>query len=372
MAPRSALAYNFLMHWLRMRRHRRPIRGIVTKKCIRERTMNTQSRAALPARRMAVAAAMIVGLFGLLAVPAAWAQVGGSNTMRIVVGTPPGGAVDAYARIVGDHMARTLNQNVIIENKPGANGNISAMVVRDAPADGRTLWVGTQAMTEINPSAYANLKWSIDDFIPLVRGIEAPLVLVTHPSVPAKTLDELIAWVKKNPGKLSFASFSPGTPSAFLGSQLNTRFGTDLTHVPYRGSGPQVKDLIAGHALFGFTQIQTAMPQIKAGKLNAIATTGEKRSHFLPDTPTFAELGYPEFNAEIWFGLLVHSGTPADTVAKLLDAAKAAHADPGVRAKLEASGFNVSGMTGPSLMTNIKQQIDRWAKIVKATGFKAN
>jgi tripartite-type tricarboxylate transporter receptor subunit TctC len=333
--------------------------------------MKPQRCAAPPFRRRGLALA-ILALCGLITAPAAMAQGVGSNTMRMVVGTPPGGAVDAYARIVGDHMARTLHQNVIIENKPGANGNISAVVVHDAPADGRTLWVGTQAMTEINPSAFKNMKWSIDDFVPLIKGIEAPLVLVTHPSVPAKTLDELIAWIKKNPGKLSFASFSPGTPSAFLGSQLNTRFGTDLTHVPYRGSGPQVKDLVAGHALIGFTQIQTAMPQVKAGKLNAIATTGEKRSRFLPDSPTFAELGYPDFNATIWFGLLVRSGTPPETIAKLLDAAKVAHADPAVQAKLEASGFNVSGLTGPALMAGIKQQIERWAKIVKATGFKAN
>ncbi len=337
--------------------------------------MISHQRVATSTRRGAGAVMALFGLLGLtgLFAPApAAAQGVGSNTLRMVVGTPPGGAVDAYARIVGDHMAKTLHQNVIIENKPGANGNISAMVVHDAPADGRTLWVGTQSMTEINPSAFKSLKWSIDDFVPLIKGIEAPLVLVTHPSVPAKTLDQLIAWIKKNPGKLSFASFSPATPSAFLGSQLNSRFGTDLTHVPYRGSGPQVKDLVAGHALLGFTQIQTAMPQIKAGKLNAIATTGEKRSRFLPDTPTFAELGYPDFNTTIWFGLLVRNGTPEATVAKLLDAARAAHADPGVRAKLEASGFDVSGLSGPALMTGIKQQIDRWAKIVKATGFKAN
>ena len=144
--------------------------------------------------------------------------------------------------------------------------------------------------------------------------------------------------------------------------------------MPYRGSGPQTKDLVAGHAPLGFTQIQTAMPQIKAGKLNAIATTGEKRSRFLPDVPTFAELGYPEFNATIWFGLLVRSGTPAGNVAKLLEAAKCRACRSRREGQAgEASGFNVSGLTGPALMAKgIQQQIERWAKIVKATGFKAN
>jgi tripartite-type tricarboxylate transporter receptor subunit TctC len=317
----------------------------------------------------AAAAAIAVSMSALAP---AIAQPDSSRPIRLVVGAPAGGAIDPYARVIADDMARRLGRAMIVENKPGANGNISAQHVVDAPADGALLWVGTAAMTEINPSAYRSLRWSIDDFIPLIKGVESAPVLVTHPSVPAKSLAELVAWVKSSPGKLSYASWSPGTPSAFLGFQLAERFGLDLTHVPYRGSGPQTTDLIAGHALLGFAQAQSTLAPLRAGQLRALATTGPARSRFLPDTPTFAELGYPDFTSTVWFGLLVRADTPPEMVASLLAAAQAAHADPEVRAKLEAQGFDVSGASGPQLKADIKAQIERWARIVKATGFKAD
>jgi tripartite-type tricarboxylate transporter receptor subunit TctC len=269
-------------------------------------------------------------------------------------------------------MAKTLGQVIIVENKPGANGNIAAQFVVEAPADGNLILVGTQSMTEINPSASDDLKWSLNDFIPLIRGVVAPLVLVTHPSVPAKTLAELVAWIKSNPGKLSYSSYTAGTPSHFLGFQMNERFGLDLAHVPYRGSGPQTTDLVAGHSLLGFSQMQSTLPYIGAGRLNAIATTGGVRSRFLPDVPTFAELGYAEFTANIWFGLMVRAGTPPAAVARLLNAAISAHTDPDVKAKLEAQGFDLSGQIGPELASEIKRQIERWARPIKASGFKAD
>ena len=161
--------------------------------------------------------------------------------VKIIVGSAPGGILDPYARIVGENMSKTLGRTMIVENKPGASGTIATQFVVDQPADGAIVWVGTQAFTEINPSAYKNLRWTIDDFIPIVKGVEAPLILAVHPSVPAKNLNELVAWIKANPGKLGYASYSPGTPSAFLGHQLNKRFGLDLTHIVYRGSGPQTQ-----------------------------------------------------------------------------------------------------------------------------------
>jgi len=296
-----------------------------------------------------------------------------SNAIRFIVGAAAGGAIDPYARVIADHMAATMKRTIIIENKPGANGNIAIQMVADAPADGSLVWVGTQSMTEINPSAYDNLRWSMDDFVPLIRGVEAPMVLVTHPSVPAKTLDELVAWIKTKPGQLNYASFNPGTPSHFFGFQLNQRFGLDLTHLPYRGSGLQANDLVAGHALLGFAQINNTAPQIKQGNLRAIATTGEQRSPLLPDVPTFAELKHPEFTASIWFGLLVKKGTPQPVIDELVQAAKAAHTDPKVKATLEAQGFEVSGRTGSdALLADIKKQGQRWGELVKAAGFKAD
>ena len=294
-----------------------------------------------------------------------------TGTIHFVVGTPPGGALDPYARIIAERMKQELKQNIIVENKPGANGNISAHAVVQAPADGLTVWVGTQSMTEINPSAFRHMGWKTSDFTPLIKGVEAPLILVTNPSVPAKNLQELIAWLKKNKGKATFASFSPGTPSHFLGFQMNQKFGLDMTHIPYRGAAPQTTALLSGTVPLGFTQLAAALPQMKAGKLNAIATTGAKRSRLTPNVPTFAELGYPDFTATIWFGLLVRSDTPKAVQDRLIKAAIAAHNDPAVKAKLEKMGFDVPGMTGPAFAKEIHEQIERWRKLVVATGFKA-
>src|SRR4029078_1686396 len=200
-----------------------------------------------------------------------------SGALRFIVGAPAGGAIDPYARVIAEYIGKTLGQNAIVENKPGANGNISAQFMLTQPADGTTVWVGTAAITEINPGVYSNLTWSMDDFLPVIKGVESSPVLVTHPSVKAKTLAEVIAWVKANPGKLSYASWSPGTPSAFLGFQLNERFGLDLAQALYRGSGPQPTALIGGHQLLGFAQMKSAIPAVRAGKLRAIATTGPAR-----------------------------------------------------------------------------------------------
>ena len=208
-----------------------------------------------------------------------------ASPIRLILPSTPGSAPDLYARQIADPMSRTLARTVIVESKPGASGNISAQFVIAAPADGNTIWVATQSATEINPSAYSDLKWSLADFIPLIRGVEAPLVLVTHPGVPAKTLDELIAWIRNNPGKLSYSSYTAGTPSHFLGFQLAERFGLDLVHVPSRGSGAQATDLMAGHVPFGFAQLQSALPLIGAGKLNAIATTGQAEIPFHAGRP---------------------------------------------------------------------------------------
>ncbi len=324
-------------------------------------------------RRSFLATATAMAFAGSLGASiSAFAQSNPSRPIRMIVPLAPGGATDPYARLISDQMMKTLGRVIIVEHKPGGNGNIGSQFVVNAPADGELILVATQSITEINPSAFRDPKWTLNDFIPLIRGVTAPLVLVTHPSVPAKTLTELVAWIKKNPGKLSYSSFSAGTPSHFFGFQLNQRFDLDLVHVPSRGAGAQVTDLMAGHVLFGFTQMQAALPLIADGKLNAIAVTSAARSRFLPNVPTFAELDHPEFTATIWFGLMVRAGTPPAVLTSLLNAAKAANADPGVKAKLEAQGFDMSGQTGPEFAADIKAQAERWARLVKAAGFKAD
>ena len=294
-----------------------------------------------------------------------------SGPMRFLVGLAAGGAVDPYARLLADQMSKILGETIIVENKPGAGGNISAQYMIEQPANGRLIWVSTMALTEINPSVYSKLHWSIDQFTPIIKGVQAPLVLVAHPSVPANNLAEFVAWAKANRGKLSYSSYTAGTPSHFLGFQLNEKYDLDLTHVPYRGSGLQVNGLIAGHSLFGFAQVNNSAPQVAAGKLKAFGITSAERWPAMKDVPTFAELGLPEFTTRVWFGLLVKAGTSPDIVARLTEAAKAAHNDPEVRKKLELQGYEVTGETGPQLMTNIKQQQARWNRLVKAAGFSA-
>lgn len=300
------------------------------------------------------------------------AQTWPAKPPTLIVGTPPGGAIDVYARSVAEHMGGTLGRQVLVEYKPGANGNISAEFVLRAPADGYTIWVGTQSMTEINPSAFEALRWKFDDLAGVIKGVEAPLILVAHPSVTARTLADLGAWLKANPGKASYASFSPGTPSHFLGYQLAERLGVPMTHVPYKGSGPQIQDMVGGHVLLGFTQLQSAIPHVKDGKLIALATTGKARWRQLPEVPTLAELGYEDLSATIWFGLFVRRDTPDAVYRRIVDAAQKAHADPAVRARLEGAGFDVSAQTDPEFSNGVRAAQLRWARIVKATGFKAS
>jgi len=311
-------------------------------------------------------------LAALGAIPsAALAQAFPAKPISFVVGSEPGGAMDVYARAVAEPMSRLLGQAVIVLNRAGANGNIAAESVAQARVDGYTLWVTAQSQIEINPSAYPNLRWKSADFTGVIKGVESPLVLVTHPSVKSKSLSELAAWIKANPGKVSYASFSPATLSHFLGHQLNERLELDMTHVMFKGSAPQVQSLLGGHVPLGFSQIQPALAHVQSGKLNAIATTSGTRWRQLPAVPTFAELGYSDLTAATWFGLVARSGTPADILAKLIDAAKAAHAEPPVRARLEQMGFDVAAQTGADFAASNRAGQERWAGVVKATGFRA-
>ncbi len=292
-----------------------------------------------------------------------------SGVIRLIIGVPAGGALDPYARLIAEHMSKTLGQPIIVENKVGASGNLAAQYVADQPADGNLIWLATQAFTEILPNLFKNSRWSIDSFHPIIRGVEAPLVFIVHPSVPASSFAEFIQWAKQNKGKLSYSSYQPGTPAHFLGFQMNEKFNLDLTHVPFNGSGAQATALLGGHSQFGFAQVNSTFQLVQAGKLKALGTTGEKRDRSLPDVPTFAELGYPEFTAKVWFGLLVKEGTPPDVLKRLTDAAVAAHTDPENRKKLEAQGFEVTAQTGPQLKADIKAQTVRWGRLVAASGW---
>ncbi len=317
-------------------------------------------------RKVVIAA---LALFGVALAGPARAQ---SGDIKFFIGAAPGGPVEAYARIVAEHMSHTLGANIVMDIRPGANGVVAAQAVQDLPADGRSVWVATQSMIEINPFVYPDMHWGIDDFVPLIKGVEAPLALIANPDVPARTLPELIAWVKANPGKLSISSYSPGTPGHFLGVQMNQRFGLDLAQVNYKGSTPQITDTLGGYVKIGFFQTAPVIPHVQTGALRAIAVTSATRFAAMPDTPTFAELGYPDFLATVWYGLLLKKGTPVDVVAKFEAAAKAAHADPKVRAALAPLGVDVVAVTQPEFGKAIHAGAGHWGALVKATGFKAS
>lgn len=300
------------------------------------------------------------------------AQAWPAKPVTLVVGTPAGGSVDAYGRALADQLARQTGGTFLVENRGGANGNLSAEQVKNAAADGHTLWISTQAMFTINPSVYPAMRWKQADFKPIAKGIESPLVLVTHPSVPAKTLPELVKWVSANPGKVSYASFSPGTPSHFLGFQLNERFKLDMVHVAYKGSAPQIADLLGGQVLLGFTQLQAALPHVQSGKLNAIAVTSKERTKFMPQVPSLAELGHPDLSSTVWFGLMAPAATPRAVLEQIQTATVKAQGNADYKAKLEAQGFDVPQESGDEFAATIAGETARWAQVVKATGFRAN
>jgi tripartite-type tricarboxylate transporter receptor subunit TctC len=302
----------------------------------------------------------------------AWAQTWPTKPVTLVVGTPAGGAIDAYARNLADHLSRQTGGTFLVDNRAGAGGNISAEYVLKAPADGHTLWVTTHAMFTINPSVYPSLRWKQSEFKPIAKGVESPLLLSIHPSLPARNLTELANWLNANPSKAAYASFSPGTPSHFLGFQLNERLKLNMVHVPYKGSAPQLNDLLAGQVLLGFTQMQGATQQIQTGKLNALAITSTERSKHLPQVPTLAELGYRDLSLQVWFGLVAPAGTPQPVVETITTAVMKVQNDQEYRAKLEAQGFDVPRESGATFAATIANDTARWAKVVQATGFKAN
>ena len=320
--------------------------------------------------RCYLVAAMLTYI-GVCALPMAHAQTWPTKPVTLVVGTPAGGAIDAYARTLADHLTRLTGGTFLVDNRAGASGNISAEYVLKAPADGHTLWITTHAMFTINPSAYPALRWKQSDFKPIAKGVESPLLLSIHPSVPARTLPDLVTWLTANPSKAAYASFSPGTPSHFLGFQLNQRLKLNMVHVPYKGSAPQLNDLMGGQVLLGFTQMQGASQQIQAGKLHALAVTSNERSRILPQVPTMAELGYRDLSLQVWFGLVSPAATPQNVIDTITNAVLKVQNDPEYRTKLEAQGFDVPRESGAAFASAIASDTARWAKVVQDTGFRA-
>lgn len=322
-------------------------------------------------RRMARVLGLLPVCVPVLCGPAqAQVQSWPDKPIKLLAPSTPGGPPDVYARALADHLAKLLNQAVIVENAPAAGGMIAAQQIRRAAPDGYTLLVNTAGMMTITPNANPRANYKAADFTQICQGVEAALVLASHPSTGAKGYSELATWIKAQKPAATYSSYSPGSPAHFLGYQLGEVLNVDMTHVPYKSSPQQITDMLGGVAPLGFAQIATASPHIKAGKLVAYATTGDQRAPQLPDVPTLVELGLPQLTTKVWFGLSGPKDLPPAIVKRLTEAHQQIGTQAEFQARMANAGLTVSqDVCGDRFLQRINQETQRWARIVKATGF---
>lgn len=295
-----------------------------------------------------------------------------SKPVRFVIPFAPGGSTDTLARAMGGKLSELLNQQVVIDNRPGANGDIGTSIVARAVPDGYTIVLGYIANFGIGPSLYDKMPYDpVKDFAPITQVAGASNILVIHPSLPAKNFKEFIAYSKANPKKVTFASASVASVGHLTGELLNDLAGIDMVHVPYKGSGQAISDLVGGHIKVMISGMASTLPHVKSGKLRGIATTGARRTPATPDLPTIAESGFPGFEATSWFGVLAPAGTPRPVVARLNKDIIRALQDPAVAKRLADVGFEITTGTPEQFAAYIQAEIKKWAKVVKASGAKA-
>ncbi|MBL0142131.1 MAG: tripartite tricarboxylate transporter substrate binding protein [Betaproteobacteria bacterium] len=304
------------------------------------------------------------------AATAAIAQPFPTKPVRLIVPFPPGGAVDVYARIVQPALAENLGQTIIIENKTGASGMIGADAVAKAAPDGYTVLVGNVATLAMNVGIYRKMVYDpVKDLAPVMQTVMVNYALVVNSAVPAKTVAELVAYAKANPGKLSYGSSGSGSAQHMAAELFKAQTGADITHVPYKGTGALVGDLIAGHVSMAIADQASMMPQVKAGKLRALGVGGLTRSPEYPDIPTIAQAGnLPGFEAVAWQGIAVPAGTPPEIVKRLNEAFMTAQATPAIREKLIAAGLSPVGGTPQEFGRYIKSEIAKWSKVARDIG----
>jgi tripartite-type tricarboxylate transporter receptor subunit TctC len=308
--------------------------------------------------------------------PAAFAQGAPfpNKTLSLVVPYAPGGPTDAMARTLATALKPVLGQTVIVENKAGAGANIGAEAVARAEADGHTMLFGTSAPLAINPYLYPKLNYDPEKhFAPVIQVGYLPNVLVVHPSVPAKTAQELIAHAKAQPGRLAFASSGSGASSHLAGVLFNMKAGTDIQHIPYKGTGPALNDLLGGQVQMSFTDVLTALPHIQAGKLRVLGVTSIARSRALPDVPTLAEQGLRDFDASVFFGIVVPAGTPQAVVTRLNAAYTQVLQQSDVKDRLTKQGLEPPPQYTPAqLAVYMRREAAKWREVIKTSGATAD
>jgi tripartite-type tricarboxylate transporter receptor subunit TctC len=311
-------------------------------------------------------------MFALIALGAS-AQGYPTRPIRLVVPFPAAGTTDILARAAAQKLTETLGQAVVVDNRPGAGGNIGSDLVAKSAPDGYTLLMGTVGTHAINPSLYSKMPYDhVKDFVPLVLVAGVPNVLVVNPALPVNSVADLIKLAKDKPGTINFASSGSGTSIHLSGELFKTMAAVDMTHVPYKGSSPALTDLIGGQVQVMFDNLPSALPQIKGGKLRAIAVTSLKRAPALPDIPTISESGLPGFEASSWFGVLAPAGTPAPIVARINAEVNKWLQSADAREKLLAQGAEAAGGSPEQFAAHIRAETEKWAKVVKASGAKVD
>ena len=327
--------------------------------------IRTRFVAGIAAAATALSLAFAVGAQQTAAYPA--------KPVKLVIPFPPGGPLDIVGRAIAHKLTEAWGQSVVVDNRPGAGGNIGADVVAKAAPDGYTILMGALSTHAVNPSLYAKMPYNaITDFAPITLVAVTPNVLVVNAALPVNSAKEFIAYAKANSGKLAFGSGSNGSAGHLAGELFKVDTGTDITHIPYKGGAPATQALLAGDTQFMFDNLANAMPQVKAGKLKALAVTTAERSKLAPDLPTMAEAGLAGFDISTWFGLFAPAGTPKDVIAKWNAEVVKILNSPEMREKLIAQGAEPSPTTPEQFAALVKSEIPKYAKIIKASGAKVD
>jgi tripartite-type tricarboxylate transporter receptor subunit TctC len=322
---------------------------------------------------MRMAAKWFVTLtFTVLAAPAS-AQNYPSKSIRFLVGFAPGGSTDIVARLIAQKMTDTLGQQVVVDNRAGAGGIIAAEILAKSPPDGYTMFACTTGNFAIIPYLYKTVPYNADkDLLPVTQTGSLPYIIVVHPSLPVKNIKELIAFAKSHPGQINYASSGIGSASHLSPELFKSMAGIDIVHVPYKGTGQAIGDLLAGQVVMMFDQPVSTLPQVKAGKLRVLAISSGKRFPTLPEIPTVAESGIPGFEAVSWAGVCVPGGTPKDIVNRLQSEVAKVLKLPDVTERLMRDGIEPIGSTPEQFQAFIEREKIKWSKVVKDSGARAD
>ena len=325
-------------------------------------------RPALPRFFLAIAAAIALAVPGL-----ASGQAYPAKPIHFIVPYPAGGPLDTVARLLGQKVSESVRQPVIVENKPGAGGNIGADLVAKSPPDGYTILMGAVATHAINPTLYAHIPYDpVKDFAPVTQVASTPNVLVVNPSLPVASVKEFIAYAKAHPDALNFGSGSTGSAGHLAGELFKAMAGVQMVHVPYKGAGPAMQDLIGGRIQLMFDNLASSLAQMRAGRVKALAVTTAKRSSLAPELPTIAESGLPGFDISTWFGVFAPGGTPRDVVERLHAEFVKALADPAVRETMLKLGAEPVGNTPAEFAAYIQSEARKYAEVIKASGARVD